>query len=60
LALPSFYYQRGVQATSHIVSDRTQSYITAKNLMVFGANAIERLLLSNKEISELKGDQKNI
>eukprot|EP01080_Neovahlkampfia_damariscottae_P009490 gene9490-1696_t len=55
LAIPSFYYQKDVQATSNIVSDRTQSYITAKNLMIFGANAVERILLANKEISELKG-----
>lgn len=56
VALPAFYYEKNIDnATSTVVSNRTESYITAKNLLVFGAGAIERIMLANKEISELSG-----
>ncbi|KAK8725030.1 hypothetical protein OTU49_011036 [Cherax quadricarinatus] len=37
------------------VSDRTQYFTTAKNMLVSGADAVERLLTSYKEIVELAG-----
>lgn len=56
VSLPAFYYEKSVEnASSTVVSNRTESYITAKNLLVFGAGAIERIMLANKEISELSG-----
>lgn len=42
-------------ANSDSIGERTQYYTTAKNLMMTGGNAVERLMSSYKDIVELAG-----
>jgi len=39
-----------VQNESAMVSDRTQAYTTSKNLLISGADAVERIMTSFKEV----------
>jgi len=57
IAIPAFFYDKnkGVKVTSDIVSTRTQDFITSKKLLIDAAEAIERILLAFKEVTELAG-----
>lgn len=54
LAVPAFT-EKLQNATNDVLSTRTQDYITAKKLLMSGAEAIERVMLAYKEITELAG-----
>lgn len=60
IAVPVFYYERhGDFSVSNVTADeiaeRTGTYIYVKNLLAFGAEGIERIMLAFKDISELAG-----
>lgn len=55
IALPSFLYSKHTGETSEVISGRTKAYITSKKLLIDAADAIERVMLSVKEINELGG-----
>jgi len=55
IAVPAFLYSRQTGSGNSVISDRTRSFITAKKLLIDAADAIERLMLSIKEINELSG-----
>lgn len=55
IALPAFYFSQDENATSDVISTRTANYITAKNLLISGAEAVERIMLAYKKISQLAG-----
>ena len=56
MAIPIFTAQEtGSAGKSDSVASRTEYYTTAKNLLVSGADAMERLMTAYKEIVELAG-----
>lgn len=56
IAIPSFLYDSNKQS----VSTRTRDYVTSRQLLVSGAEAIERIMLSFKEVNELAGYTANV
>ena len=52
IAIPVFFYERK-DGREDSISDRTQSYVTSKKLLVTAAEAIERIMLALKDITEL-------
>jgi ATP-binding cassette subfamily D (ALD) protein 2 len=57
IAIPSFFFEKrdGLENTGDAISTRTKDYITAKGLLSNAAEAIERIMLAFKEVSELAG-----
>lgn len=55
MAIPIFTSQDKGSSVGDNVADRTEYYTTAKNLLVSGADAMERLMTAYKEIVELAG-----
>ena len=56
MAIPIFTSQeKGSSDMGDNVASRTEYYTTAKNLLVSGADAMERLMTAYKEIVELAG-----
>lgn len=56
IALPAFFFD--TKQTS--VSTRTRDYVTSRQLLVSGAEAIERIMLAYKEVNELAGYTDNV
>jgi ABC-type uncharacterized transport system fused permease/ATPase subunit len=56
IALPAFFFD--TKKTS--VSTRTRDYVTSRQLLVSGAEAIERIMLAYKEVNELAGYTDNV
>jgi ABC-type uncharacterized transport system fused permease/ATPase subunit len=56
IALPAFFFDS--KKTS--VSTRTRDYVTSRQLLVSGAEAIERIMLAYKEVNELAGYTDNV
>ena len=56
IALPAFFFD--TKTTS--VSTRTRDYVTSRQLLVSGAEAIERIMLAYKEVNELAGYTDNV
>ncbi len=56
IAIPAFFYdlKKGIR-DANVISERTGDYITAKKLLISGAEAIERIMLAMKEVNELAG-----
>lgn len=57
IAIPSFLYDT---KSPKSVSTRTRDYVTSRQLLVSGAEAIERIMLAFKEVSELAGYTSNV
>jgi hypothetical protein len=57
IAIPAFFYEKKEQliASATTISARTQSFVTSKKLLMSGAEAIERIMLAFKEVTELAG-----
>nr|AHK05656.1 ATP-binding cassette transporter sub-family D member 2 [Tigriopus japonicus] len=55
IAIPILTSQQSKMGGEGAVSDRTEYYATAKNLLSSGADAMERLMTAYKEIVELAG-----
>jgi len=56
IAIPAFFFDpTRTNKTSEVISSRTQDYVTSKMLLVSAADAIERIMLTIKEINELAG-----
>jgi ABC-type uncharacterized transport system fused permease/ATPase subunit len=56
IAIPPFLFEKKENnVSSDIMSTRAQDYSTSKFLLLSGAEAIERIMLALKEISELAG-----
>jgi len=56
IAIPAFFFDPSKNVnSSEIVSTRTQDYVTSKMLLQSAAEAIERIMLAFKEVSELAG-----
>eukprot|EP00029_Vermamoeba_vermiformis_P004942 TRINITY_DN157_c0_g2_i1.p1 TRINITY_DN157_c0_g2~~TRINITY_DN157_c0_g2_i1.p1 ORF type:complete len:719 (+),score=178.29 TRINITY_DN157_c0_g2_i1:29-2185(+) len=57
IAIPSFFFEKRDELSNSgdAISTRTKDYITAKGLLSNAAEAIERIMLAFKEVSELAG-----
>jgi len=58
ISIPVFFYEKSENSatvSNEVISGRTQDYITSKKLLMSGAEAIERIMLAFKEITELAG-----
>jgi len=56
IAIPSFFFEKKEKGVSNdVISSRTQDFIVAKQLLISGAEAIERIILAFKEVTELAG-----
>lgn len=49
IAIPAFT-EKTHHLTTDVISTRTQDYVTAKKLLMSGAEAIERVMLAYKEV----------
>lgn len=56
IALPAFFFDTKKSS----VSARTRDYVTSRQLLVSGAEAIERIMLAYKEVNELAGYTDNV
>lgn len=54
IAVPAFTEKKR-DVTTDVLSTRTEEYVIAKKLLMSGAEAIERVMLAYKEITELAG-----
>eukprot|EP01117_Protostelium_nocturnum_P006161 TRINITY_DN221_c0_g1_i1.p1 TRINITY_DN221_c0_g1~~TRINITY_DN221_c0_g1_i1.p1 ORF type:complete len:758 (-),score=316.67 TRINITY_DN221_c0_g1_i1:216-2414(-) len=59
ISIPVFFYEKSAElaknVTNEVISSRTQDYITSKKLLMSGAEAVERIMLAFKEVTELAG-----
>jgi ABC-type uncharacterized transport system fused permease/ATPase subunit len=67
IAIPAFFYEKqeedvsakkaGLSVTqmAELISNRTQDFVTSKKLLLSGAEAIERIMLAFKDVTELAG-----
>eukprot|EP01129_Flabellula_baltica_P003178 TRINITY_DN12998_c0_g1_i1.p1 TRINITY_DN12998_c0_g1~~TRINITY_DN12998_c0_g1_i1.p1 ORF type:complete len:706 (-),score=131.34 TRINITY_DN12998_c0_g1_i1:1041-3158(-) len=56
VAIPSFFYEEASNLTGgDAITSRTEEYITVKKLLLSGSEAIERIMLAYKDITELAG-----
>jgi len=62
IAIPAFFYEKrdGASSGHDLVSSRTSSYVTSRQLLVSAADAIERVMLAFKEVNELAGYTHNV
>lgn len=55
LALPPLINEKRIIPTGDVISNRTADFVTAKGLLLSAADAVERIMLSVKEIASLSG-----
>lgn len=67
IAIPAFMFDDKTErvaaaagAMSDVISTRTSNYVTARQLLVSAADAIERIMLATKEVNELAGYTHNV
>mmetsp|Transcript_13439 Transcript_13439/g.18542 ORF Transcript_13439/g.18542 Transcript_13439/m.18542 type:complete len:714 (-) Transcript_13439:1013-3154(-) len=57
IAIPAFLYEKRIETgnAAETVSNRTRDFVTSKQLLISGADAVERIMLAFKEVTELAG-----
>ena len=55
ISIPILTSKKNAKLGESGISDRTEYYTTAKNLLTSGADAMERLMTAYKEVVELAG-----